>query len=467
MTYSLQTLPGTPVPQQSQMVLAAIIASLLLFAAAIVLPIADLAGPVHPHLLTALNTGLGTAMLVTAVLLYSRANPADPGFAWMGAAFLFSACMVFAIVPALPPRPDSVLAEEWNSPRWLWMFWHIGFAGIIGTYAATGGRTRLRLSPMGSIIAVLGGALVPVLLATYFVDLLPGLERRAWAAPLCLFALLANVISFAMVAHRLRARSQWHLWLALAMVASSLDVVLTIAGGSEPFTVGWYAARGFAAAGCLAVLQAMLVDIGDLFRRVAAANAALDALVHVDALSGLSNRRHFDETLANEWRRARREDTPLSLVMLELDFHEAFADRYGQDDADQLVRQIATLLRERVRRAADSAARYAPGRFALLLPVTDHQGAMRKTEQIRIAIRGLNIPHALNPHDIATVSAGVATLWPAGVQSGEDLLTHAAERALSRAQQSGRDMAVSETMPEPERADRRAGQSVRSGLSVY
>ncbi len=346
-------------------------------------------------------------------------------------------------------------------------FAFVAFAGIIGAYAATGGRTGFRLSPVGSIVAVLGGALALCLLGTYFVDELPGLERRAWAAPMCIFALVVNVLSFGLVAQRLKGRSQWHLWLALSMVASSLDVVLTIAGGSEPFTVGWYAARGFAAAGCLAVLQAMLVDIGGLFRRMAEANAALNALVHVDALSGLSNRRHFDETLANEWRRARREDSPLSLVMLELDFHEAFADRYGQEDADQLIRQIAALLQDRVRRPADSAARYAPGRFALLLPATDHQGAMRKTEQVRIAIRALNIPHALNPHDIATISAGVATLWPAAVQAGEDLLTHAAERALARAQQSGRDMAVSETMPEPERASRRDNPAMEPGFSAH
>ena len=139
----------------------------------------------------------------------------------------------------------------------------------------------------------------------------------------------------------------------------------------------------------------------------------LAALATSDGLTGIANRRHFDERLREEWARAKRDDTPLSLLLIDVDHFKKFNDQYGHQAGDGCLRAIARVLADQARRPADLAARYGGEEFALLLPNTDADGCEQVGEQIREALRELGMLHALNlPSRRVTASLGGATNMP-------------------------------------------------------
>jgi diguanylate cyclase (GGDEF)-like protein/PAS domain S-box-containing protein len=166
----------------------------------------------------------------------------------------------------------------------------------------------------------------------------------------------------------------------------------------------------------------------------------LAALATSDGLTGIANRRHFDERLREEWARARRDDTPLSLLLIDVDHFKKFNDQYGHQAGDGCLRAIARVLADQARRPADLAARYGGEEFALLLPNTDAEGCEQLGEQIRDALRELGMLHALNPPSKrVTASLGGATNIPAQSTADCTALVEAADRALYAAKDSGRD----------------------------
>jgi len=166
----------------------------------------------------------------------------------------------------------------------------------------------------------------------------------------------------------------------------------------------------------------------------------LSALAISDGLTSLANRRHFDERLAAEWDRARREGTPLSLLLIDVDHFKSFNDQYGHQAGDACLRSIARVLAEQARRPADVAARYGGEEFALLLPNTDAGGCEQVGEQIRQAIQELGILHAFNPPSKqVTVSIGGATHVALTDKADCASLIAAADKALYVAKESGRN----------------------------
>ncbi|MCC8955147.1 diguanylate cyclase [Bradyrhizobium sp. Pear77] len=166
----------------------------------------------------------------------------------------------------------------------------------------------------------------------------------------------------------------------------------------------------------------------------------LAALATSDGLTGLANRRHFDERLAEEWARARRDGTPLSLLLLDVDHFKKFNDQYGHQAGDACLRALGRILAAQVRRPADLAARYGGEEFALLLPNTDPEGCEQVGERVRGALRELGMLHAFNPPSkLVTVSLGGATNIPAHGMAESNSLVAAADRALYAAKESGRD----------------------------
>lgn len=169
----------------------------------------------------------------------------------------------------------------------------------------------------------------------------------------------------------------------------------------------------------------------------------LAALAASDALTGLANRRCFDERLEEEWERARREKTPISLLLIDIDYFKKFNDHYGHQAGDDCLRSVGRALATQAQRPADLAARYGGEEFVLLLPNTDAEGCERVGERIRQALKELGVAHALNPPwKRVTASVGGATSFPA--ESGADCasLIETADRALYVAKDSGRDRLV-------------------------
>jgi diguanylate cyclase (GGDEF)-like protein/PAS domain S-box-containing protein len=170
----------------------------------------------------------------------------------------------------------------------------------------------------------------------------------------------------------------------------------------------------------------------------------LSALASLDGLTGLANRRRFDECLGEEWERAAREQAPVSLLLIDVDQFKRYNDQYGHPAGDACLKAIAGLIAAEARRAADRPARYGGEEFALLLPGSDEAGCAEVGERIREKLRALALTHAANPPTRrVTVSLGGATGWPgrAGAPDRASLVM-AADKALYAAKHGGRDRLV-------------------------
>jgi diguanylate cyclase (GGDEF)-like protein/PAS domain S-box-containing protein len=171
----------------------------------------------------------------------------------------------------------------------------------------------------------------------------------------------------------------------------------------------------------------------------------LAALATIDGLTGIANRRHFDEQLEAEWARARRDNTPLSLLLIDVDHFKKFNDQYGHQAGDRCLQSIASVLAAGGRRPADLAARYGGEEFVMILPNTDAAGCEQVSDGLRFKLRELGLVHELNhPSKLVTVSLGGATIWPSAAQPSVKCssLIEAADRALYAAKSGGRDRLV-------------------------
>ena len=164
----------------------------------------------------------------------------------------------------------------------------------------------------------------------------------------------------------------------------------------------------------------------------------------LDGLTGLANRRHFNDTLAKELKRARRQSTPLSLILLDIDFFKAFNDRYGHVKGDECLKKVSSCIQMATKRSGDIAARYGGEEFSVILPDTEAKGAFEICENIRKEIINLNIAHEgsdVEGFDSVTVSAGSVTILPTKDISA-DYLINKADEALYAAKKRGRNQSI-------------------------
>lgn len=169
------------------------------------------------------------------------------------------------------------------------------------------------------------------------------------------------------------------------------------------------------------------------------ANEHLSRLSYVDALTGLANRRRFDEALHEEWRRSRRTHAPLALLIADIDSFKAYNDVLGHPEGDRCLKAVAGVFADALGRAGDLAARYGGEEFVILIPGADHAAAAAVAESMRAACEALAIPHPASPvGPVVTLSLGVASCLPSDGVTVESLLA-AADAALYRAKQDGRN----------------------------
>jgi diguanylate cyclase (GGDEF)-like protein len=174
----------------------------------------------------------------------------------------------------------------------------------------------------------------------------------------------------------------------------------------------------------------------------------LKSLSTIDGLTGIANRRKFDETLETEWRRARRNQSALSLIMMDIDYFKAYNDNYGHLAGDECLKRLASELGEICRRPADLFSRYGGEEFVMLLPDIDSRGAASMADRVQEKVRGIRIPHAYSlVADHVTFSMGVATMVPQDDQTQFDLI-NAADNLLYIAKQNGRNQIRAEAVVE-------------------
>ncbi|MGY8668443.1 diguanylate cyclase [Bradyrhizobium sp. UFLA05-109] len=193
-------------------------------------------------------------------------------------------------------------------------------------------------------------------------------------------------------------------------------------------------------AGNLIAVVETLRDLTDQKR----AEMALKELASKDGLTGLSNRRSFDQMLMTEWSRAQRTQLPLSLLFVDVDHFKLFNDLHGHQTGDECLRAVANVVRSHAVRPLDLATRYGGEEFAMILPEMSCEAACALAEQIRCAVMGLGITHgAEGAGEHVTLSIGVASHLPGERDNRPDRLLGAADQALYAAKRLGRNRVIS------------------------
>jgi len=186
-------------------------------------------------------------------------------------------------------------------------------------------------------------------------------------------------------------------------------------------------------------IAAATQDLRRTSHQLEEANRRLHDLARQDPLTGVANRRRFDEMLAAAWARCRRDRLWLSVLMIDIDCFKSYNDTHGHQAGDEALVAVATIMRQRIRRATDGMARYGGEEFSVILQDTGADAASGLAQELRLAVRAAGIEHAASPvAPMITISIGVASTIPSG-EAGAAQLTHLADEALYRAKSSGRD----------------------------
>jgi diguanylate cyclase (GGDEF)-like protein len=231
----------------------------------------------------------------------------------------------------------------------------------------------------------------------------------------------------------------------LVTVATSKNTVL------KPWRRASYVQTGWAVFLCLVLMlagssakksmdrrleaQAHLLELSEALNR---ANAKFARLARHDSLTGLGNRRDFDQRFDRAFKLAQRSGQPIAVVMVDVDQFKLYNDSYGHGQGDQCLKQVAAALARAVNRPDDVVARYGGEEMVMLLPFTDAAGAARVAEAARTAVLDLQIEHTASAHGVVSVSLGVAAMVPTAASSAQGLLREA-DLALYRAKSHGRN----------------------------
>ena len=221
---------------------------------------------------------------------------------------------------------------------------------------------------------------------------------------------------------------------------ANLPLVIDVGRATWPIEEPWWRKTLILASVLLIMSAAVLCLVKlldkELVRRIRAEQRSA-VLARTDGLTGLANRRMFDEALQREWADARRDRTPLTLLMFDSDWFKVFNDLYGHQAGDSALVGIAGIIAKSIRRSGDLAARYGGEEFVVLLPGTELGDAAVLAHAIRLGIYALDVVNPGSPFGRVTVSCGVASLIP-GPDADATILVRAADAALYRAKQAGR-----------------------------
>ncbi len=194
-------------------------------------------------------------------------------------------------------------------------------------------------------------------------------------------------------------------------------------------------------------IDIMVETIAERTNALLEANTKLKQMSLVDGLTGIANRRRFDEDMAREWRRMVRQNAPMSLILADIDFFKCYNDRYGHLKGDQCLVKVAKTINGAAKRPADLVARYGGEEFAVILPDTDSDGAFNVAERIRKTIQNTAIQHeGSEVADCVTLSLGVSTILP-GLADKMDAFIEQVDLMLYRAKKSGRNQTLGVSFP--------------------
>jgi len=255
----------------------------------------------------------------------------------------------------------------------------------------------------------------------------------AWRNVVAPALVVLNSLGCVLLLRRGKNLTTLHLWLVVAMFTGVLDCVLNAMSPSR-YSYGWYIGKLETIVTANIVLGVLLGEVTRLYRHLA-------DLANIDALTGLFNRRAFEEHIGLVFRLAKRESSELALLVIDVDLFKGYNDAYGHARGDECLRQIAAILKSSATRPLDHVARYGGEEFVVILPRVQREGTIAVAQRMLERVREACIPYASYARGHVTVSVGVGFVGNARM-THERALFDIADNALYEAKARGRDTYV-------------------------
>ncbi|MFW5451815.1 MAG: diguanylate cyclase [Methylophagaceae bacterium] len=236
------------------------------------------------------------------------------------------------------------------------------------------------------------------------------------------------------------ADHDWVPIIFLSGMSDSKDIARGIDAGGDD-----YLTKPIDAVVLNAKLRAMH-RISEMRAELDAANRELKMIAIKDGLTGLANRRYFDEAMGKEFKRSMRTKTVLSLILCDIDYFKLYNDNYGHQGGDDCLKTLAKIMQSIIKRPGDVLARYGGEEFAVVLPETDLEGAKIVAESLRAKLESAAIPHAYSTvANVVTLSLGVSSIQPLPEHVPEESirdLIESADKGLYQAKEQGRNQVI-------------------------
>jgi diguanylate cyclase (GGDEF)-like protein len=394
---------------------------------------------------------MATAITALLLLLQARALQSLPtavlgaGFAYASATMVPYALFYRGMFPGL----GAALGAGENAHGYLWFLWQTGLLAALLVYqwlrlaerTDAGARSRGRLAIAALTLAYL--VLTPL---AVWLPLPPTVADGHWTPVLATFMVpVIALLAVASVVETFRSRNRGNMldaWIAIVAFGVIVQLYLTIVGGAA-FTIGWYASRVVVLLATSAVLSVLLLQAARLYADLIVRAEVLEGEAHTDTVTGLPNRRRFNEEFSRAFGSAIRRSSPISVAIVDIDRFKNYNDAFGHQAGDEALRNIAEAIAESVERSGDFAARYGGEEFVVILEDTTLGGATGVGERIRNTVLDAGI--AAPGGGLLSVSVGVAARLPGS--TGEALLRQA-DAALYEAKHAGRNRVASWRSPE-------------------
>ena len=352
-------------------------------------------------------------------------------------AFLFTmAC--YNIAPALF-APFLLTPEQWIAfHAHVRFIAHAGFGSAVVLFVLL--RSRLRMARGGRRRLLTVAFVLPFLataLSLLFLAAISGVTIAQLSNPfVAVIPPLITALGLAGYVFRTRLRSIAQMWVSVAVLGGLLDALALYLSALHSF--GEMSSQIFGLAACVAVPLAYIVEFNWMYERLLTITGILHHEAFFDDLTQVGNRRFFDRFGTAEWRRGIREQTPMALLMVDVDHFKLFNDCFGHVAGDQCLKDVASCMARVLQRPGDAICRYGGEEFAVILPGTDLGGALGVAERLLRAVAALKIRHPLGIDEMLSVSIGVASMRPQRDSAFEELVS-AADGALYVSKGAGRN----------------------------
>jgi diguanylate cyclase (GGDEF)-like protein len=385
---------------------------------------------------------MSTTITALLLLFQARALQSMPTVVLAAGFFFASATMLpYAVIyPGMFPAFARALSASPATNGFLWFSWNTGLLASMVAFIwfrrADRNDPVMRRRARGTVIGLAVAYVVYTAVALWADGLPSTFQDNHWTTTYAVMVPVMVILALMVITDAIQRRKHatvLDLWLGIVAFAIVVDLYLTTIGATR-FTVGWYASRVVMLLATIAVLGMLLRQAAKMYAALVLRAEVLEGEAHTDILTGLPNRRRFDEEFARAYGSAVRRASSLAVAIVDIDRFKLYNDAFGHQSGDDALHGIAQAIADSVDRSGDFAARYGGEEFVVILEDTAIEGAEAVAERIRntVLATGIRAPSG----GLLSVSVGVAAR--ATGEPADDLLRHADE-ALYIAKNDGRN----------------------------